>query len=193
MGPGSGAVATADAYSERHFGGKTFAAFDPRAHGAAAAALHDHLVRIGFGPDRAAALFGLDEISDVRASRAAYFDAFALPHDAAGRAARFFVLHQPEPEGDLRAWLGDAAVDLLVEMAAIVTIAGLRRSLVSATWFAGCLIFADARAYNAVRRLCDAAGRRFPWPRARCAAHAAARNARRLLWRRGADAGRGSV
>jgi carbamoyltransferase len=150
IGPGSGAVATADGYSERHFGGKTFDAFDPPAHHAAAAALHDRLVSIGFGPDRAAALFGVKEIADVRASRAGYFDAFVLPHDAAGRAARFFVLHQPESEADLRTWLGDAAVDLLIEMAAIITVAGRRRSLVSATWFAGRLIFADARAYNAV-------------------------------------------
>ena len=152
MGLGSGAVATADDYSERNFGGKTFAAFESPlpAHRAAAAALHDRLVGIGFGPDRAAALFGLAEIADVRASRAAYFDAFVLPHDAAGRAARFFVLHLPEPESELRAWLGDAGVDLLIEMSALVTVDGRRRSLVSASWFAGRLIFADARAYNAV-------------------------------------------
>jgi carbamoyltransferase len=150
MGPGSGAVATADDFSERHFGGKTFAAFDPAAHRAAAAALHDHLAGIGFGPDRAAALFGLSEIADVRASRAGYFDAFVLPFDAAGRAARFFVLHQPEAEAELRGWLGDAAVDLLIEMAAIIPAGGRLRSLVSATWFAGRLIFADARAYNAI-------------------------------------------
>ena len=150
MGPGSGAVATADDYSERHFGGRTFGTFDVSVHGAAAAALHDRLVNIGFGPDRAAALFGLSDIADVRASRAGYFDALVLPHDDAGRAARFFVLHRPEREADLRVWLGDPAVDLLVEMAALVTIAGRRRSLVSASWFAGRLIFADARAYNAV-------------------------------------------
>jgi|GEM_PF-2463418 len=150
MGPGTGAVANADDYSERHFGAKTFAAFDPATHGAAAAALHDHLVGIGYGPDRAAALFGLKEVADVRPSRAGYFDAFVLPHDAAGHAARFFVLHQPEPEAGLRAWLGDAAVDLLLEMGALIRVAGELRSLVSATWFAGRLIFADARAYNAV-------------------------------------------
>ncbi len=152
MGAGSGAVATADEYSARHFGGTTFAAFDPAApaHRAAAAALHDRLVAIGFGPQQAAALFGLAEIADVRPRRAAYYDAFVLPRDAAGSAARFFVLHQPQAEADVRAWLGDAAFDVLVEMAAIVTLDGLRRSLVSATWFAGRLIFADARAYNAV-------------------------------------------
>lgn len=150
MGSGSGAVATADDYSERHFGGKTFAAFDQNVHAPAAAALHDRLVGIGFGPDRAAGLFGLTEIADVRAARAGYFDAFVLPRDAAGSAARFFVLHQPEPEAGVRAWLGDAAVDLLAGMAAIITVAGQLRSLVSATWFAGRLIFADARAYNNV-------------------------------------------
>jgi carbamoyltransferase len=141
---------SADEYSQRHFGAATFAAFDPHAaqHRAAAAALHDRLVEIGFGPDRAAALFGLAEIADVRPSRTAYYETFVLPHDAAGAAARFLVLHQPQSETELRGWLGDAGVNLLDGMAAIVPFGELRRSLVSATWFAGRLIFADARAYN---------------------------------------------
>jgi len=145
-------AATADEYSERHFDAPAFASFDSRsvAHRAAAAALHDRLVDIGFGPDQAAALFAHDQIADVRQSRVAYYDALVLPQNAAGRAARFFVLHQPESESDLRAWLGNAALDFLTEMAAIVSIDGFRRSLVSASWFAGRLIFADARAYNLI-------------------------------------------
>jgi carbamoyltransferase len=141
---------TADAYSTTHFGAATFAAFDPAsaAQCAAAAALHDRLIAIGFGPDRAAALFGLETLADIRPPRDVYYDELVLPHDAAGSAARFFVLHQPQSDAELRAWLGDTATDLLIAQAAIVTVAGKRRSLVSTTWFAGRLIFADARAYN---------------------------------------------
>ena len=142
----------ADEYSARHFGAATFAAFDPgnEAQREAAAALRDRLVTIGFGPDRAGALFGLADVADVRASRTAYYDALVLPADAAGAAARFFVLHEPQTEAVLRAWLGDAGVDLLREMAALVSVDRGLRSLVSASWFAGALIFADARAYNAL-------------------------------------------
>lgn len=107
-------------------------------------------MEIGFGPQRAAALFGLREIADVRASRAAYYDAFVLPRDAAGRAARFFVLHEVEPEEDLRAWLGDDLVRFLSELGTIGAVEGGWRSIVSATWFADRLILADARAYNVV-------------------------------------------
>lgn len=140
----------ADEYSARHFGAATFAAFDPRneAHREAAAALRERLVAIGFRPDRAGGLFGLADVADVRATRTAYYDALVLPHDAAGAAARFFVLHEPQTEDELRTWLGDAGVDLLRAMAALVAIEGRLRSLVSASWFAGALIFADARAYN---------------------------------------------
>ena len=84
----------------------------------------------------------------MRAGRSAYYDAFVLPRDPAGRAARFFVLHLPTPEAELRDWLGDAPVDFLAAMGVLVGDAGARRSLVSATWFGGRLIFADARAYN---------------------------------------------
>ena len=140
----------ADEYSARHFGATTFEAFDPNngAQRESAAALRERLVAIGFGPDRAAALFGLADVADVRASRTAYYDELVLPHDAAGAAARFFVLHEPQTEDELRAWLGDAGLDLLREMATLVSVDGRLRSLVSATWFAGALIFADARAYN---------------------------------------------
>jgi carbamoyltransferase len=143
---------SADEYSARRFGAPAFAAFDPDSseHRNAAAALHDALVAAGFGPGRAAALFGLTEIASVRPSRTAYYDAFVLPNNAAGAAARFFVLHEPQPDAELRAWLGDAAVDFLTAMAALVPSDGRLRSLVSATWFAGRLIFADARAYNAI-------------------------------------------
>ena len=143
---------TADDYSAQHFGAVTLAAFDPQnaAHAGAARALHDRLAEIGFGPERAAALFGLAELTDVRASRSAYYDAFVLPHDDAGAAARFFVLHEAQTDEQLRGWLGAAAVALLEENAALVTVEGRRRAVVSATWFAGRLIFADARAYNAV-------------------------------------------
>jgi carbamoyltransferase len=152
MEPSSGTITSADEYCERHFGSATFAAFDPAAphHRAAAAALHDRFVEIGFGPEQAAAMFGLNGIADVRPSRTAYYDALVLPQNAAGRAARFFVLHEPQTEPDLRAWLGDAAVDLLTEMAGIVRLDDRLRSLVSASWFAGRLIFADARAYNVI-------------------------------------------
>jgi carbamoyltransferase len=143
-------VTTADAYSAAHFGGATFAAFDPASavHRATAAVLHDRLNDIGFGPDHAAALFGLETLADIRPPRAVYYDELVLPHDPAGQAARFFVLHQAQSNAELRAWLGDAATDLLIAQAAIVTSGDLHRSLVSATWFAGRLIFADARAYN---------------------------------------------
>src|SRR5580658_8041847 len=98
---------SADEYSARHFGAATFAAFDPDnlQHRNAAAALHDALVAAGFGPDLAAALFGLTEIASVRPSRTAYYDAFVLPDGAAGSAARFFVLHEAQSEAELRAWL----------------------------------------------------------------------------------------
>ena len=143
---------TADRYSERAYGAAAFAAFDPHAaaHREAAAAVRERLVDAGFGPERAAALFGASDLADVRADRSAYYDAVVLPRDAAGRAARFFVLHQTQAEPELRAWLGDPALDFLIALAAIVPAAGGLRALVSASWFAGCLIFADARAYNAV-------------------------------------------
>ena len=142
----------ADEYSARHFGAATFAAFDSGddAQRESAAALRDRLVAIGFGPDRAGGLFGLADVADVRAGRTAYYDALVLPPDAAGAAARFFVLHEPQTEAELRGWLGDASVDVLHSMAALVNTGGRLRSLVSATWFAGALIFADARAYNAL-------------------------------------------
>jgi carbamoyltransferase len=131
---------------------ETLAAFEPenRAHRELAAKLRDRLVEIGFAPERAAALFGVQEIADVRASRGAYYDAFVLPRDAAGRAARFFVLHGVEPDADLRAWLGDDLKGFLRELDAIVAVERGWRSIVSATWFAGRLILADARAYNVV-------------------------------------------
>jgi carbamoyltransferase len=143
---------TADAYSERVLGGAAFAAFDASSpeHRDAAAAVCDRLIEIGFSPDRGAALFGCADMADVRASRSAYYDAFVLPQDAAGQAARFFVLHQVQAERELRLWLGDATFDFLSAMHAIGHAGGERRSLVSASWFAGRLIFADARAYNAV-------------------------------------------
>lgn len=143
---------SADEYSARRFGAATFAAFDPdnHQHRRAAGDLHDALTAAGFGPERAPALFGLTEIASVRPSRTAYYDAFVLPADDAGAAARFFVLHEPQPESRLRAWLGRAGVDFLHAMAALVPGDGGVRSLVSATWFAGRLIFTDARAYNAV-------------------------------------------
>jgi carbamoyltransferase len=105
---------------------------------------------VGFGPERAAALFGANDLADVRADRSAYYDRFVLPDDDAGRAARFFILHRTHAESELRGWLGDAGTDFLRAMAAIVPAEGGLRSLVSASWFAGLLIFADARAYNAV-------------------------------------------
>lgn len=73
-----------------------------------------------------------------------------LPRDAAGRAARFFVLHGVEPDGDLRAWLGEELIRFLAELGAIVAVDGGWRSIVSATWFADRLILADSRAYNVV-------------------------------------------
>jgi carbamoyltransferase len=143
---------SADEYSARHFGAATFAAFDPAnsEHRDAAAALYDALTGAGFGPDRAAALFGVTEISAVRPSRTAYYDAFVLPDSAAGAAARFFVLHEPQSEAELRAWLPAATIDFLTAMAALIRAEGKLRSLVSVTWFADRLIFTDARAYNAI-------------------------------------------
>jgi carbamoyltransferase len=120
------------------------------AHRAHAAALHDRLVAIGFGPDRAAALFGVDEMTQILPHRVAFYDAFVLANDAAGRAARFFVLHLPETDASLRAWLGDELVTFFAAMDAIVERAGTWRSLVSVTWIAERLILADARAYNVV-------------------------------------------
>ncbi len=145
-------IETADSYGERVFGGATFAKFDPHRleHRAAAGALHDRLVELGFGPQCAAALFGLNEISDVRASRSAYYDALVLPQNPAGDAARFFVLHDLAPESELRAGLGDELFRFLVEMAALVPVEGGWRSVVSVTWFADRLIVTDARAYNVV-------------------------------------------
>ena len=143
---------TADVTSSRLFGGATFAAFDARdpADRAAAATLCDRLIGAGFTPNTAAALFGHDEMIDIRPSRTRYYDAFVLPQSDAGSAARFFVLHEPQTDATLRAWLGDASVDFLERMHAIVAVDGKRRSLISISWFAGRLIAADARAYNAV-------------------------------------------
>lgn len=148
----NGARDSADRWSERTFGATAFAAFDPGApaHRAAAAAFADRLIAIGFGPRTAAALFGLTEIADVRASRTVYYDAFVLPHDKAGLAARFFVLHLPAPERDVREMLGDEIFAFLAEMAAIMPAAGGWQSIAGVTWFANRLIVADARAYNAI-------------------------------------------
>ena len=87
----------------------TFAAFDPAstAHRAKAAALHDRLVEIGFGQNSAAALFGVTKMTAVAPRRVAFYDRFVLANDAAGRAARFFVLHLPQTDRELRAWLGE--------------------------------------------------------------------------------------
>lgn len=144
--------ATADAYGAERYGGATFAGFDftSPADRAAALAFRDRLIAIGFGPGRAAALFGLADLADVRTRRAAYYDAFVLPHDAAGAAARFFVLHEAQSEDALRVWLGDDAVALLRRCAALVPAGDRWRSLISVSWFAGNLIVADARAYNLV-------------------------------------------
>jgi len=143
---------TADAQSERLFGAATFAAFDASsmAHRAAAAAVHDRLVAIGFGPRTAAALFGVSELVDVRPARVDFYDDFVLARDAAGCAARFFVLHMRATDAELRAWLGDAALAFLREMAAIVADGDGWRSVVSITWIGERLIFTDARAYNAI-------------------------------------------
>jgi carbamoyltransferase len=145
-------VLTADEQSERAFGDVTFGAFDPAsaAHRASAVAFHDRLVAIGFGPSTAAGLFGVSELIDVRPPRVAFYDAFVLGRDAAGRAARFFTLHMWETEPDLRAWLGADLVAFLREMAAIVAVDGGWRSVVSITWIGKRLILADARAYNAL-------------------------------------------
>lgn len=146
------AIATADTYSTRHFGGATLAAFDAASpiHRARARLLRERLVSIGFGPDEAAALFGVEHIAYVRQSRAAYYDSFKLPASPAGDAARFFVLHQAQPEAALGAWLGDANVAFLRELAALADCEAGVRSLVSVTWFEEMLVLADARAYNAV-------------------------------------------
>jgi carbamoyltransferase len=143
---------TADEQSERAFGAVTFAAFDPAsaAHRAAATALHDRLVAIGFGPRDAAARFGVAELVDVRPPRVAFYDAYVLAHDAAGRAARFFVLHMHEANAGLRAWLGDELIAFLADMGAIVAVEDGWQSIVSVTWIGERLILADARAYNAV-------------------------------------------
>lgn len=125
---------TADQYSKRSFGTTTLAPFAPRsaAHRLAAAALRERLVAIGFDAERAAG------------------DEAILPQDAAGRAARFFVLHEPQQPAELRSWLGEALVEFLLEMGTLVEDERGWRSIVSATWFGGCLIFADARAYNVI-------------------------------------------
>ncbi len=130
----------------------TFAAFDPAnaAHRAKAAALHDRLVEIGFGQKSAAALFGVAKMTAVAPRRVAFYDRFVLASDAAGRAARFFVLHLPQTDRELRAWLGDDLVGFLAEMAAIVVRDGRWVSIVSISWVSHCMIVADARAYNAI-------------------------------------------
>jgi carbamoyltransferase len=145
-------VQTADQYSERTFGAPALAPFEPLspAHRAAAAALLQRLTAIGFDAERAAGLFGVAEIADVRASRTGYYETFTLPADAAGRAARFFVLHDAATEGDLQALLGGDLVRFLADMALIVRTEDGWRSLASATWFGGRLIFTDARAYNLI-------------------------------------------
>lgn len=143
---------TADGYSEREFGAATFATFDPSlsTHRAAAVALYARFEAVGFGAAPAGALFGLNEIGAVQAGRSAYYDAFTLPHNPAGDTARFFVLHDTIADGALRALLGDDLVSFLIELAAIVEVEGGWRSIVSATWLAGRLIFSDARASDIV-------------------------------------------
>lgn len=143
---------TADSYSERSFGSATFSTFDPQnaLHRAAAHALRDRLVAIGFGPQAAATLFGLSEIADIQMNRAPYYSAFVLPRNDAGQAARFFVLHDSLSESTVRTLLGDGPADFLKEMAAIVPTGDGWRSVVSITWFSGRLILADARAYNLI-------------------------------------------
>lgn len=150
--PETTAADTADGYATRYFDGPTFGAFDPSdaAQRAAAVALRERFVEIGFGPERAAAAFGIDELSHLRIDRSAYYDTFALPHDAAGLAARFFVLHRVAAEGELRALLGTPLLRFLIEMAAVVRVAPGWRSVVGASWFGGRLIFSDARASDAV-------------------------------------------
>jgi carbamoyltransferase len=129
-----------------------FAAFDPAStvHRANAAALHDRLVEIGFGQNSAAALFGVTKMTAVAPRRVAFYDRFVLASDAAGRAARFFVLHLPQTDRELRAWLGDDLVGFLAEMAAIVVRDGRWISIVSISWVWRRMIVADARAYNAI-------------------------------------------
>ena len=143
---------SADAYGERAFGGPTFGVFnsDSAPHRRLAGALRERLIAIGFGPRQAAARFGVASVTAVLPHRVAFYDAFVLERDAAGRAARFFVLHLPESDADLRAWLGPELVAFLREMAAIVACEGGWRSIVSMSWIAGRLIVADARAYNAI-------------------------------------------
>jgi carbamoyltransferase len=141
---------TTDATGARCFGGVTFAAFDAAngAHRAAAAALRDRLIACGFGPAPAAALFGVRDLWDVAQPRAADYD--ALPRDAAGTAARLFVLHRVQTDDAVRALLGDALLQFLAAMFAVVPVDGGWRSVVSITWFADALVFADARAYNVI-------------------------------------------
>lgn len=143
---------TADQFSERSFGAPALAPFDPRspAHRAAAVALLERCTAIGFDAERAAGLFGVSEIADVRASRTGYYETFTLPADAAGRAARFFVLHEVMTDSDLQVLLGPELVSFLAEMALIVRADRGWRSLASATWFGARLIFTDARAYNLI-------------------------------------------
>jgi carbamoyltransferase len=141
-----------DAFSQHAHGAAAFAAFDPSstAHRANATELHDRLIAIGFGPGAAAGLFNEREISEIQAARAAYFGEFVLPRDAAGTAARFFILHEAVAETALRHVLGDASFGFLADLAAIVPVEGGWRSLVSVTWFADRLIVTDARVYNVV-------------------------------------------
>jgi carbamoyltransferase len=143
---------TADEASASAFGSATFAAFDPAssAHRAAARAWCERLVEIGFGPKAAALLFGVSKMTAIEPRRVAFYDAFVLARDAAGHAARFFVLHLTETEADLRTWLGDDLIAFLDAMAAIVRVEGGWRSIVSIAWIAKRMIVADARAYNVV-------------------------------------------
>ncbi len=141
-----------DAFSEHAYGAAAFSAFDAAAtaHRVNAAELHDRLVAIGFGPERAPALFGEREIAEIRSGRAAYYSEFVLPRDAAGIAARFFILHEAVTETALRDIIGDAPFRFLADMAAIVPAENEWRSLVSVTWFADRLILSDARVFNVV-------------------------------------------
>jgi len=86
----------------------------------------------------------------VRARRTAYYDELVLPASPAGEAARFFVLHLPQAGEQLRSWLGAESVDFLLALGALASVEGRYLSIVSATWFDGCLIFTDARSYNAI-------------------------------------------
>lgn len=145
-------MTTADAFSERTYGAATFAAFDPRdaRERAAAVALFDRLVAVGFGPREAPALFGVADLTELRPSRVHYYDECLLPRDSAGAAARFLSLHLTQSDEELRRWLGDELVAFLARMRAIVAVDGGWRAQVGVTWFAERLIFADARAINVV-------------------------------------------